>query len=173
MDFFSYIILGDIMKEYNFGKPSYDKRLIPVLIDKGIFVNERIYIQNMEYLVTCVTVIDPYVVVLNQKIEEIDINDTALKINYDRVFPYKVNIVFSEVIDNEIYIKIWKDKNIKSYETAAAAALVANTINNNINKDEEILIHNDNDILVGIFKSDDDVIIREKTNLKVKSKKVL
>ena len=132
----------------NIGKPSFDKRKIPVLIDKGVFINEKVNIKNNQYIISCITINNPYVIVLNKKINDINLDNMAYEVGSYFIFPERVNIIFSEYNNNVIKNVIYGENNI--YDSVCAS-VVAQTLYNRLNKNDELIVYEDNKIYSVIY----------------------
>ena len=142
------------------GKPSFDKRKIPVLIDSGIFINEKVRIKNNEYIISCITVNKPYVIVLNKSLDdkiEMMVND----IQNFYIFPERINIIFSEYKNNLITNNVYEIDNYSLVYDSMCASLVAQTLYRNLEKNQEITIEEKDITLNAIYKENGELLIKE------------
>lgn len=153
----------------NIGKPSFDKRKIPVLIDKGIFINEKVKIRDNNYIISCITIDKPYVIVLNKDIDDIGIDKMFYDIQSFYIFPEKINIIFSNYKDNLIINKVY-EKDINSNYSSACASVVAQTLYQNLIKEQEIIVNEYNNIYSVIYKENGDLLVIEKNKDKILKK---
>lgn len=146
----------------NMGKPNLNSKLIPVITEKNIFVNEKIKVLGKNYIVSAITVGNPHIVVRTKNIDLLDIDKLGLSFQQHYKFPYKVNIVFEEIINKKIKIRTYEKGNLetKSCGSAACAAVVSATINNDISKNCETLVEQLGGNLKVTYKNNEDIILK-------------
>lgn len=127
----------------NMNKASLNPKLIPVLTEKNLFIDENINILNKDYKISCITVGNPYAIIFETKIDAINLNQISKSIQYNYHFPEKVNVVFAEVINNKtIKIRTYEKGNdeTKSCGSAACAVVALYSLINNLKKNKEIIV---------------------------------
>lgn len=146
----------------NMGKPSFDPRLMPVLTEKNIFINEKIRVLDKSYIVTGVSIGNPHIIVFDRNIDLLDINNIGPSFQTHYKFPDKINVVFLEILNNKFKIRTYEKGNeeTKSCGSAACAAVVAATLNNIISKDEEIIVEQIGGNLKIIYQDNEDIILK-------------
>lgn len=146
----------------NMGRPSFDPRLIPVLTDKNIFINEKIRVLGKNYIVTGVSIGNPHVVVFDKNVDMLDINNIGPYFQSHYKFPDKINVVFEEIRNGKIKIRTYEKGNdeTKSCGSAACAAVVAATLNNMIKKDNEMIVEQLGGNLKITYQDNEDIILK-------------
>lgn len=146
----------------NMGKPSFDPRLIPVLTEKNIFINEKLKVLDKEYIVTGISVGNPHLIVFDKSIDLLDINNIGSYFQSHYKFPNKINIVFLESKTNNLKIRTYEKGNeeTKSCGSAACAAVVAATLNDIVKKDTEIIVEQKGGNLKVMYQNNDDLILK-------------
>lgn len=127
----------------NMNKAGLEPRLIPVLSEKNLFINENINILSRNYKMSCITVGNPYAIIFENNIDTINFNMISRAIQYNYLFPEKVNVVFAQIKDNKtIKIRIYEKGNeeTKSCGSAACATVALYSIINNLKKNKEIKV---------------------------------
>lgn len=148
----------------NMGKPLFNPSLIPVISDKDIFINEKIYVNENQYDVTCLSLGNPHTVTFCDEIDKIDLNITGKQIENNEIFPDRTNVEFVQITDNKsIKVRVWERGcgETLSCGTGACASVIAGTINDYLDKDE-IEVRLKGGILY--IKYDDEVILRGSAN---------
>ena len=144
----------------NMGKPVFNPQLIPVISDKDIFINEKIYIDEIDYDVTCLSLGNPHTVIFCQDVDLIDINNIGKKIENYELFPDRTNVEFVQIIDNNnIKVRVWERGcgETLSCGTGACASVIAGIVNGYLNC-SEVEVHLKGGTLY--IKYDDEVILR-------------
>lgn len=156
----------------NMGKPRFNPKLIPVITDKNIFINEKIYLNNNMYYVTGLSVGNSHLIVSSKNIDNIDLNVVGPLFQNYYIFPDKINIVFSEINNNDLKIRIYEKGNeeTKSCATASCASVVAYTINNIIKKNKDIYVENPGGIFKIKYQDDENIILNGKSKIIYKGK---
>ena len=146
----------------NMGKPSFDPRLIPVLTEKNIFINEKIRVLDKNYVVTGISIGNPHLIVFDKSIDLLDINNVGPYFQSHYKFPDKVNVVFLEHKINGLKIRTYEKGNeeTKSCGSAACASVVAATLNNIVPKNEEVIVEQIGGNLKILYQDNEDIILK-------------
>lgn len=148
----------------NMGKPVFNPSRIPVISDKDIFINEKIYVNENQYEVTCLSLGNPHTVIFCDEIDKLDLNIIGKQIENNEIFPDRTNVEFVQITDNKnIKVRVWERGcgETLSCGTGACASVIAGTINDYLDKDE-IEVHLKGGTLY--IKYDDEVILRGSAN---------
>lgn len=93
----------------NMGEPSFVPQKIPVLTEKGIFVNERVSLDGQNYKATCLSMGNPHAVIFTKYIKNLKLYQIGPKLETYYIFPEKTNAEFVEKInEDKIKIRIWE-----------------------------------------------------------------
>lgn len=147
----------------NLGKPSLNPKMIPVITDKNIFINEVINIKDNNYKVTCLSVGNPHAIFFDKFIDNIDLNNIGPYFGYHYKFPDKINVTLTEIIDEgKIKIRIFEHGigETLGCGTASAATVVAYYYDNMIKKNEVIKVIQPGGIIEVIYTENDDILIK-------------
>lgn len=135
----------------NMGKPILEPEKIPVISDENIVKNLKLKAIDKEFLFTCVSMGNPHAITVIDDVDNFEIEKYGPILEKDEHFPKKANIEFIEIIDrNHIKMRVWERGAGETLAcgTGACAVCVAATINELVNKDDEIYI----DLLGGTLK---------------------
>ncbi len=148
----------------NMGRPIFNPSLIPVISDKDIFINEKIYISDSDYDVTCLSLGNPHTVIFCKEVDTLDLNSIGKQIENYEIFPDRTNVEFVQIIDNKnIKVRVWERGcgETLSCGTGACASVIAAIVNDYLDKDE-IEVHLKGGTLY--IKYDDEVMLRGNAN---------
>ena len=128
----------------NMGKPILKPEDIPVKLD-GNEKNNLVTIKaiDREFKFTCVSMGNPHAVTIIDNLDEFDINKYGSILENDKHFPKKSNIEFIEIINNNtIKMRVWERGAGETLAcgTGACAVVVACTLNNYIQPNDEITV---------------------------------
>ncbi|MDR0984227.1 MAG: diaminopimelate epimerase [Ruminococcus sp.] len=87
--------------EVEMGSAVLDPKLIPIVTDKEIFLNEPVEIGGEIYFGTGVSMGNPHLVVFVDDVNEVDIDYLGPLFENNKIFPNRVNTEFVQVIDGE------------------------------------------------------------------------
>lgn len=149
------------------GIPDINARKIPIMTDKSVFINQTIEILGKKYKVSCLSLNNPYMVVFVDDLDQLLLDEIGFYFENYRQFPQGVNVVFTEVIDeNKIRIRTWKRKigEVSFDQEACALSTVASVLNKLFNRNQEIKVEENGLVNTFIFKQDDHIIMKTKTN---------
>lgn len=97
----------DIMVDM--GTPITTPGKIPVCAEKNIVVDEPITILGEEFLMTCISMGNPYAIVFTPYVDSIKLGQIGLPFEYNVRFPNRTNIGFVQILDeNNIKMRIWE-----------------------------------------------------------------
>ena len=128
----------------NMGKPILKLEDIPVKLDDNE-KNNLVTIKaiDREFNFTCVSMGNPHAVTIIDNLDEFDINKYGSILENDKHFPKKSNIEFIEIINNNtIKMRVWERGAGETLAcgTGACAVVVACTLNNYIQPNDEITV---------------------------------
>lgn len=124
------------------GEPNFNPRLVPVLTDQSLFVNQPIQVAGNNYITTCVSVGNPHAVIYTEDIQ-IDLNRVGPAFSCHYLFPEGVNVDFISKIDNQkIELKTWErgSGETLSSGSGACAAVAALVFGNVLAKNTKITV---------------------------------
>lgn len=105
---------------------------IPVLLGEEACIAMEIETSDDMYSATCVSMGNPHAVVFVNSVESIDIEKKGPPMEYNKVFPNRVNTEFVEILDNgELKMRVWERGSGETLAcgTGACAVLVASVLN--------------------------------------------
>lgn len=105
-----HVNLGNIQSvSVNMGHPIYNPKLVPVITEKSIFLNESLIVENENYRMTCVSMGNPHAVVFTKYIKNLKIHKIGPEFEAHYLFPERTNVEFVEKIDEKnIKMRIWE-----------------------------------------------------------------
>lgn len=125
------------------GKPILNAKEIPVISDEEIVKNLKIKALDKDFTFTCVSMGNPHAITIVDDVDNFDVLKYGKVLEVDDHFPRKANIEFVEIIDRKtLKMRVWERGAGETLAcgTGASAVCVACTLNDYINKDEEITI---------------------------------
>ena len=129
--------------EVDMGIPKLLRNDIPMKGENAEVINEDLKVDNNTHKITCVSMGNPHCIIYTNDIESIDIN-IGKKIEYDPIFPNRVNVEFVQVLNTqEQKVKVWERGAGETLAcgTGACATVVSSVLNNYIKKDQSITVH--------------------------------
>ena len=114
------------------GEPILDPDKIPVLSDKMPVKNLKIEVLDREFLVTCVSMGNPHVVIILDDIDTFDIEKYGKEIENNPNFPNKTNVEFIKTEDRQhIKMRVWERGTGETLAcgTGACSCVVAGVLN--------------------------------------------
>ncbi len=127
----------------NMGKPILEPEKIPVIAKETPVTNLKIKAEDKEFIFTCVSMGNPHAVTVIEDIEKLNIEKYGTILENDKHFPKKANIEFIEIVDRKhIKMRVWERGAGETLAcgTGACAVCVAATLNNLVEKNQEIEI---------------------------------
>ncbi len=102
--------LGEIETiSVNMGYPKFNPKLVPVITEKSLFVNENISIEDQIYPTTCLSMGNPHAVVFTKYIYSLKLDKLGPDFECHYLFPEKTNVEFVEKMgDQKIQMRIWE-----------------------------------------------------------------
>ncbi len=125
------------------GKPILNAKEIPVISEEEIVKNLRLKALDKEFIFTCVSMGNPHAITIVDNIDNFDVEKYGRILEIDEHFPKKANIEFIEIVNEKtIKMRVWERGSGETLAcgTGASAVCVACTLNNLIDKKEEIII---------------------------------
>ena len=122
----------------NMGKAVTEAKLIPVVSDKDIVVNESVEIGGKEYRITCVSMGNPHCIVFVDSVKDIDIEKIGPMFENHPMFPERVNTEFIQVTDRQnVNMRVWERGSGETFAcgTGACASVVAGVLNGLTDRD--------------------------------------
>ncbi len=116
---------------------------LPVLFDGANVINRPFFINNIKYLITCLSIMEPHCVFFTDFLDEKKFLSVCEVLEKNPLFPKSTNIESVNVIDDKkIEILSWKIGFGKttSYGNGACAAGVASLISGKCGEGEDILV---------------------------------
>ena len=127
----------------NMGKPILEPKEIPVISNENIVKNLKIKALYREFIFTCVSMGNPHAITIVDDLDNFDVQKYGKILEVDEHFPKRANIEFIQILDrNTIKMRVWERGAGETLAcgTGASATCVACTLNNLINKKENIEI---------------------------------
>ena len=124
------------------GEPILKPSDIPVLLGRETCISLEISTVDDSYSVTCVSMGNPHAVVYVESVDMIEIEKKGPPMEYNEVFPNRVNTEFVEILNNgELKMRVWERGSGETLAcgTGACAVLVASVLNNKSSR--ENIIH--------------------------------
>ena len=129
------------------GAAILDPKEIPVNLpadENGHVVDRRITVDGMYYNVTCVSMGNPHAVIfMDGNIDDLDIESVGKPIEYDPIFPERVNVEFIKVLDDHtLKMRVWERGSGETWAcgTGACAAATAAVLNGYCQKGQDITV---------------------------------
>ena len=110
------------------GEPVLRAAEIPVISDKLQIIDEPIYHEGTEFLITCISMGNPHAVVFVDKITDQMVLETGPFFECHSMFPNRTNVEFLRVHSkSELHMRVWERGSGETHAcgSGAAAALVA------------------------------------------------
>ncbi|MGL5089227.1 MAG: diaminopimelate epimerase, partial [Cetobacterium sp.] len=115
------------------GKARLNPKDIPILSEKNKVLNEKITLESKEIEFSAVLIGVPHAVIIEKKLQEIDVNILGEEIEKNKIFPKRINVNFIEVLDrNKIKIKTWErgaGRTLACGTGSCSAVYIANLLN--------------------------------------------
>jgi diaminopimelate epimerase len=116
--------------DVDMGVPTFEKTKIPMQ-GQGKCINEELIINGTTFQITCLSVGNPHCVIFVDSIDEYPVHLFGPKIENHPIFPNRINVVFAEVIKNDVLkIRVWERGcgETLACGTGACAAVIAGNI---------------------------------------------
>ena len=127
----------------NMGSPELESAKIPVVFDKENVIDEKIYVDEKAYNVTCVSMGNPHCVTFVDNTDNIEIEKIGPKFENHKLFPDRINTEFVQIVDDKtMKMRVWERGSGETLAcgTGACASVVACILNGYFGKDEEIKV---------------------------------
>ncbi|CEQ27868.1 diaminopimelate epimerase [Paraclostridium sordellii] len=111
----------------NMGKANFNPKNIPVNTDKEVFINEKLVIDNKEFLVSSVLMGVPHTIVFVDEINKKDIYRYGELIEKNKVFPQNTNVNFVKIDDRD-NIKVYTWERGCGYTLGCGTGMTASVI---------------------------------------------
>ncbi|MFR8869585.1 diaminopimelate epimerase [Paraclostridium sordellii] len=111
----------------NMGKANFNPKNIPVNTDKEVFINEKLVIDNKEFLVSSVLMGVPHTIVFVDEINKKDIYSYGELIEKNKVFPRNTNVNFVKIDDRD-NIKVYTWERGCGYTLGCGTGMTASVI---------------------------------------------
>ncbi|MCX8074837.1 MAG: diaminopimelate epimerase [Clostridia bacterium] len=125
------------------GNPEIKSELIPVISNEPTFINKSIYLDGVEYRVTCVSMGNPHAVIFVDNVDNIDIESLGPRFEKNSIFPRRTNTEFVQFLDEKsIKMRVWERGSGETLAcgTGACACVVAAVLNDVFKKDQKIKV---------------------------------
>lgn len=125
------------------GRAELNPKRIPVDLEGDKIIDQPVTIAGNSYRITCVSMGNPHCVIFVNAVEHLDLERIGPSIEYDNLFPERVNVEFAKVENrNTIKMRVWERGSGETWAcgTGACAAAVAACENGYCNKNEDILV---------------------------------
>jgi len=125
------------------GKPILNPEEIPVISEENPVKNLKLKALDKEFTFTCVSMGNPHAVTVVEDVDNFDIEKYGKILEVDKHFPKRANIEFIEILNrNTVKMRVWERGAGETLAcgTGASAVCVACTLNNLVEKKEEIKI---------------------------------
>ncbi|MVO69923.1 diaminopimelate epimerase [Paeniclostridium sordellii] len=111
----------------NMGKANFNPKNIPVNTDKEVFINEKLVIDNKEFLVSSVLMGVPHTIVFVDEINKKDTYSYGELIEKNKVFPQNTNVNFVKIDDRD-NIKVYTWERGCGYTLGCGTGMTASVI---------------------------------------------
>ncbi|MCH1967361.1 diaminopimelate epimerase [Paeniclostridium sordellii] len=111
----------------NMGKANFNPKNIPVNTDKEVFINEKLVIDNKEFIVSSVLMGVPHTIVFVDEINKKDIYSYGELIEKNKVFPQNTNVNFVKIDDRD-NIKVYTWERGCGYTLGCGTGMTASVI---------------------------------------------
>ena len=111
----------------NMGKANFNPKNIPVNADKEVFINEKLVIDNKEFIVSSVLMGVPHTIVFVDEINKKDIYSYGELIEKNKVFPQNTNVNFVKIDDRD-NIKVYTWERGCGYTLGCGTGMTASVI---------------------------------------------
>ncbi|WP_270504982.1 diaminopimelate epimerase [Paraclostridium sordellii] len=111
----------------NMGKANFNPKNIPVNTDKEVFINEKLVVDNKEFLVSSVLMGVPHTIVFVDEINIKDIYSYGELIEKNKVFPQNTNVNFVKIDDRD-NIKVYTWERGCGYTLGCGTGMTASVI---------------------------------------------
>nr|WP_010647330.1 diaminopimelate epimerase [Oceanobacillus massiliensis] len=129
----------------NMGAPLLRRMDIPMMgNDDSQVVSEPFIVNGKKLEVTAVSMGNPHAVFFVDNIHDAPLHELGPVIEKDMRFPEGVNVEFIEVVSaNEINFAVWERGSgiTQACGTGACASVVAAILNQQVNRDEDVIVH--------------------------------
>lgn len=125
------------------GVAELESKKIPVDLNLDKVINEKVYVDDKEYYITCVSMGNPHCVMFFDNVDNIDVEAIGSKFETNIIFPEQVNTEFVNIIDEKtIKMRVWERGNGETLAcgTGACAAVVASVLNGYCKGGEDIRV---------------------------------
>ena len=123
------------------GVPRLNAHSIPILSEKDLVINDPIEVQEKNYRMTGISMVNPHAVIFSEEINGISLEETGRELEFHPRFPERANIEFCHVTARDrMEIRVWERGvgETLACGTGACAAVVASVLNDLT--DEEVIV---------------------------------
>ena len=93
----------------NMGVPIFNTDKLEINYPKDVIVNERFFVEDIEYYMTCLSVGNLHTVIFVDDVDNIDIQKYGKAVENMKIFKDRTNVEFAQIIDREnIKIRVWE-----------------------------------------------------------------
>lgn len=93
----------------NMGAPILERADVPMRGPEGKVVNEKLFVGQLEFVVTCVSMGNPHCITYVDDVESFDVRGIGPLIENHEAFPNRTNAEFVQVIGNdEVRLRVWE-----------------------------------------------------------------
>jgi len=125
----------------NMGIPILSPDKIPVKLEGDRIVNYPLVIGGSELRITTVSMGNPHCVIFSKEISEMEISDLGRKIENHKIFPYKTNVEFVEILNKEeAFCRVWERGAGETLACGTGAVLVAGVLQGLLNNVAKIFL---------------------------------
>ena len=125
------------------GKPILNPKEVPVISDETTVKNLKLKALDKEFIFTCVSMGNPHAITIVDNVDDFEVEKYGKILEIDEHFPKKANIEFIEIEDKRtVKMRVWERGTGETLAcgTGASAVCVACTLNNLVDKGEDIKI---------------------------------
>ena len=91
------------------GVPAFEPARVPVNLDGERVLLRRVPLASEDRIINCVSMGNPHVVMFVNDVDDVQLSHVGPAIEYDPLFPQRVNVSFAKVIDrNIIKMRVWE-----------------------------------------------------------------
>ena len=112
----------------NMGSPKLDPREIPVDFNGNTFLQIPVDVDNMVYIISCISMGNPHAVLFVDDVDSIDIATIGPKFENHPLFPQRINTEFIQIVnDHTLKMRVWERGSGETLAcgTGSCASLVA------------------------------------------------
>ena len=127
----------------NMGAPILKPSLVPVKLPGKNAISVPYNVNGKVMTINALSMGNPHCVVFVEHLDNADIKEQGIQLEYDSIFPNRANVEFAKIVeDNTLKIRTW-DRGCGetlSSGSGACAAVVASVLNGYFKKNEDITV---------------------------------